>query len=77
MEKLLAIHGNVLFAPSPSQGGTVLMELTQEESEYVSVDEQMQSTIREHKDAAGGIYMRYNILKVGVWQGLHKVLQKM
>lgn len=48
-----------------SSQGTVLLDLTPEDSEYQSVEEQMQSTIREHKDRAGGLFQTYKILKVG------------
>ncbi|XP_013391608.1 tankyrase-1 isoform X2 [Lingula anatina] len=44
--------------------GTILIDLTTDDAEYVSVEEQMQSTIREHKDNVGGIFDKYNIIKI-------------
>jgi len=44
----------------------VLVDLETSDAEYQSVSEEMQSTIREHKDGgvAGGIFKSYNIIKV-------------
>ena len=47
-----------------SSQGTVLIDLTPEDTAYQSVAEQMQSTIREHKDRAGGYFHKYSITKV-------------
>lgn len=46
--------------------GTMLIDLSTEDQEYLTVEEELQSTIREHKDNghAGGIFSRYNVLKV-------------
>ena len=46
--------------------GTMLIELSPEDQEYLTVEEELQSTIREHKDNghAGGIFSRYNVLKI-------------
>lgn len=51
---------------SQASSGTVLIDLSPEDQEYLTVEEEIQSTIREHKDNghAGGIFSRYNILKV-------------
>ena len=51
---------------SQVSSGTVLIDLSPEDQEYLTVEEEIQSTIREHKDNghAGGIFSRYNILKV-------------
>lgn len=49
-----------------SSQGTILIDLLPEDAEYQSVEEQMQSTIREHKDRAGGHFFKYNIIKVHV-----------
>jgi len=47
-------------------GGTMLIELGREDREFLAVEEEMQATIRNHKDNghAGGIFSRYNIIKV-------------
>lgn len=44
----------------------MLIDLSTEDQEYLTVEEELQSTIREHKDNghAGGIFSRYNVLKV-------------
>ncbi|XP_014351008.1 poly [ADP-ribose] polymerase tankyrase-1 isoform X3 [Latimeria chalumnae] len=46
--------------------GTVLIDLSPDDKEYQSVEEEMQSTIREHRDGgnAGGIFNRYNIIRI-------------
>ncbi|MBN3319285.1 TNKS1 protein, partial [Atractosteus spatula] len=46
--------------------GTVLIDLVPDDKEFQSVEEEMQSTIREHRDGgnAGGVFSRYNILKI-------------
>jgi tankyrase len=52
-------------APVPSLG-TLLVDLVPEDKEYLAVEEEMQSTIREHRDNghSGGIFVRYNIIQV-------------
>lgn len=44
----------------------MLIDLSPEDQEYLTVEEELQSTIREHKDNghAGGVFSRYNVLKV-------------
>ena len=51
---------------SPTAVGTMLIELGPEDQEYITVEEEMQNTVREHKDNghAGGVFSRYNVLKV-------------
>uniref|UniRef100_A0A4W4E0Z7 Poly [ADP-ribose] polymerase n=1 Tax=Electrophorus electricus TaxID=8005 RepID=A0A4W4E0Z7_ELEEL len=46
--------------------GTVLIDLPPDDKEFQSVEEEMQSTIREHRDGgnAGGVFSRYNVLKI-------------
>lgn len=46
----------------------MLIDLSTEDQEYLTVEEELQSTIREHKDNghAGGVFSRYNVLKVRV-----------
>jgi len=47
-------------------GGTMLIELPRDDREFLAVDDEMQATIRSHRDNghAGGIFTRYNIIKV-------------
>ena len=52
---------SITKVPSAS---TTLYDLDLTDAEYVSVADQMQSTIREHKDSAGGVFNKYNIVKV-------------
>lgn len=47
-----------------STQGTILIDLSVEDPEYQSVESQMQSTIREHKDRAGGHFTAYKIHKI-------------
>lgn len=49
--------------PNP---GTLLVDLLSEDKEYLAVEEEMQATIREHRDngQAGGYFNRYNIIRV-------------
>ena len=51
----------------PAAQGTMLIDLSQDDAEYIAVDEQMQSSIREHKDNCGGLFSRYNVVKVCNW----------
>ncbi|XP_076836960.1 poly [ADP-ribose] polymerase tankyrase-1 isoform X5 [Brachyhypopomus gauderio] len=46
--------------------GTILVDLAPDDKEFQSVEEELQSTIREHRDGgnAGGVFSRYNILKI-------------
>ncbi|GIY15533.1 poly polymerase tankyrase-2 [Caerostris extrusa] len=64
IEKLYMGHNSATFMPN--KPGTVLVELCPEDKEYQAVDDEMQATIREHRDNghAGGIFSRYNILKI-------------
>lgn len=50
--------------PVPAAQGTVLIDLTPDDAEYINVEEQLQSSIREHKDNCGGQFTRFNIVKV-------------
>ncbi|KAG1954633.1 poly [ADP-ribose] polymerase tankyrase-2-like isoform X1 [Pimephales promelas] len=49
-----------------TNSGTILIDLSPDDKEFQSVEEEMQSTIREHRDGghAGGIFNRYNIAKI-------------
>nr|AAD34784.1 unknown [Drosophila melanogaster] len=45
---------------------TLLVDLLPDDKEFVAVEEEMQATIREHRDngQAGGYFTRYNIIRV-------------
>ena len=64
------ISGNapVLWHPPPSSSGqgTVLVDISSDDPEWGAVEEEMQSTIREHRDQghAGGIFSSYRIYKI-------------
>ncbi|KER23057.1 hypothetical protein T265_08999 [Opisthorchis viverrini] len=53
-----------LYFPPGSAKQTILIELDPSDPEFRAVEEQVLSTIREHRDNAGGIYKRYQLLKV-------------
>ena len=53
-----------MFHPAAVTQGTVLTDLPSDDRDYQSVADQMQTTIQEHKDNAGGVYDRCNIIKV-------------
>uniref|UniRef100_A0A8C2PDN6 Poly [ADP-ribose] polymerase n=1 Tax=Capra hircus TaxID=9925 RepID=A0A8C2PDN6_CAPHI len=57
---------NPYLTLNTSGSGTILIDLSAEDKEFQSVEEEMQSTVREHRDGghAGGIFNRYNILKI-------------
>jgi tankyrase len=63
VEKLIATHGTAMFHQGSNQG-TTLIDLAPDDPDYISIEEQLQSTIREHKDNVGGIYNRYSVLKL-------------
>jgi len=62
--KLLWFLGPNSFGAMPAAQNTVLIDLCPDDPEYVSVADQMQSSVREHKDNCGGIFTRYSIIKV-------------
>ncbi|XP_073442034.1 poly [ADP-ribose] polymerase tankyrase-2 isoform X1 [Dendrobates tinctorius] len=57
---------NPYLTLNTSNSGTILIDLAPDDKEFLSVDEEMQSTVREHRDGghAGGVFNRYNILKI-------------
>ena len=73
-QKLREITGFVFFPapviwqppPSTSSQSTVLVDINRDDPEFTAVEEEMQSTIREHRDNghAGGIFNRYNVIKI-------------
>lgn len=54
-------------------GGTMLIELPRDDREFLAVDDEMQGTIRSHRDNghAGGVFSRYNIIKVSYYFAYH------
>ena len=44
----------------------MLTELATDDADFKQVEEQMQGSIREHKDNSGGFFYKYNIVKVSV-----------
>jgi len=57
------------WAPAPGlpgqpPSGTMVIELDPMDREFQMVEDEMQSTIREHRDNAGGLFSRYHIVKV-------------
>ncbi|KAJ8264368.1 hypothetical protein GJAV_G00148350 [Gymnothorax javanicus] len=57
---------NPYLTLNTANSGTILIDLASDDKEFQSVEEEMQSTIREHRDGghAGGVFNRYNILKI-------------
>ncbi|XP_069756678.1 poly [ADP-ribose] polymerase tankyrase-2-like isoform X2 [Narcine bancroftii] len=57
---------NPYLALNTSNSGTILIDLLPEDKEFQSVEEEMQSTVREHRDGghAGGVFNKYNFLKI-------------
>jgi tankyrase len=56
-----------MWGPTPAPVlGTLLVDLLPEDKEFLAVEEEMQSTVREHRDNghSGGIFSRYNIIQV-------------
>ncbi|KAH9524840.1 Poly [ADP-ribose] polymerase tankyrase-2 [Bulinus truncatus] len=63
VEKLIASKGVQNVVGVPSQG-TVLIDLSPDDPEFISVADQMISTLRDHKDNVGGVFNSYNIIKI-------------
>jgi len=68
IEKLVSGNAPAIWHPPPSSSGqgTVLVDIGNEDPEWGAVEEEMQSTIREHRDQghAGGIFSNYRIFKI-------------
>ncbi|XP_063216299.1 poly [ADP-ribose] polymerase tankyrase-like [Bacillus rossius redtenbacheri] len=64
IDKLCSSSG-LLWLP-PASPGTLLVDLLTDDKEFLAVEEEMQSTIREHRDNghSGGIFCRYNIVRI-------------
>ncbi|KAG0431198.1 hypothetical protein HPB47_021995 [Ixodes persulcatus] len=63
IEKLVTSRGT---SNAPLAPGTVLLDLSPHDKEYLAVEEELQATVRQHRDNgyAGGVFMRYKILKI-------------
>ncbi|XP_039990473.1 poly [ADP-ribose] polymerase tankyrase-2-like isoform X5 [Xiphias gladius] len=57
---------NPYLTLNTANSGTMLIDLAADDKEFQSVEEEMQSTIREHRDGghAGGVFNRYNLVKI-------------
>lgn len=66
MERLVASCGGLWS--TPSNPGTLLVDLLADDKEFITVEEEMQNSIREHRDNghAGGVYSKYNIVRVSL-----------
>jgi len=63
-QKRCGLIGPNSFGAMPAAQNTMLIDLCTDDPEYVSVNDQLQNSIREHKDNCGGIFTRYHIVKV-------------
>uniref|UniRef100_A0A8C1T828 Poly [ADP-ribose] polymerase n=1 Tax=Cyprinus carpio TaxID=7962 RepID=A0A8C1T828_CYPCA len=56
---------NPYLTLNTTNSGTILIDLSPDDKEFQSVEEEMQSTIREHRDGghAGGVFNRYSIIQ--------------
>ncbi|KAK1166425.1 poly [ADP-ribose] polymerase tankyrase-2 isoform X1 [Acipenser oxyrinchus oxyrinchus] len=68
VERLIAVQQglNPYLTLNTANSGTILIDLAPDDKEFQSVEEELQSTIREHRDGghAGGVFNRYNIIKI-------------
>uniref|UniRef100_UPI001ED84CE7 poly [ADP-ribose] polymerase tankyrase-2-like isoform X2 n=1 Tax=Scatophagus argus TaxID=75038 RepID=UPI001ED84CE7 len=57
---------NPYLTLNTANSGSVLIDLAADDKEFQSVEEEMQSTIREHRDGghAGGVFNRYTLVKI-------------
>uniref|UniRef100_A0A7N8YN72 Poly [ADP-ribose] polymerase n=1 Tax=Mastacembelus armatus TaxID=205130 RepID=A0A7N8YN72_9TELE len=57
---------NPYLTLNTTNSGTILIDLAADDKEFQSVEEEMQSTIREHRDGghAGGVFSRYGLVKI-------------
>lgn len=48
------------------RSGTLLIDLPSDDKEFLNVEVEMQATVREHRDNghSGGVFSRYNIVRV-------------
>ena len=61
----MLVSAPVIWTPPPSTSSqsTVLVDIPELDPEFTAVEEEMQSTIREHRDQghAGGIFSKYKV----------------
>lgn len=52
-----------------SNMSTLLIDLLKDDKEFMAVEEELQSTIREHRDngQSGGIFSCYNVIRVSFY----------
>lgn len=64
IEKLNSSPGGWWSLSSNSR--TLLIDLLSDDKEYLAVEEEMQRTVREHRDSgqSGGVFSKYNIIRV-------------
>lgn len=62
---LLSTHLNS-HSMVPISSGTVLFDLTTNDREFKVVEDELQGSVREHKDggASGGVFTRYDVIKI-------------
>lgn len=62
----ISFIGGVCSGLSGGMPCTLLIDLLPEDKEFITVEQELQSTIREHRDngQSGGIFNRYNIVRV-------------
>lgn len=62
----------------PPNPGTLLVDLLPDDKEFLAVEEEMQATIREHRDngQSGGYFNRYNIIRV-IYSGNRSIIVTM
>lgn len=65
ISELLNLFIGLGQSPNP---GTLLVDLLPDDKEFLAVEEEMQATIREHRDngQSGGYFNRYNIIRVSL-----------
>lgn len=63
---IILFVGGVCSGLSGGMPCTLLIDLLPEDKEFITVEQELQSTIREHRDngQSGGIFNRYNIVRV-------------
>ncbi|KAM3178881.1 hypothetical protein ACTXT7_001711 [Hymenolepis weldensis] len=52
------------FFPAAAATETVFVDVPRDSTEFRDVEEQLQSSIRQHKDNCGGVFQRFNILEI-------------
>ncbi|VDO05956.1 unnamed protein product [Rodentolepis nana] len=52
------------FFPAAAATETVFVDVPRDSTEFRDVEEQLQSSIRQHKDNCGGIFQRFNVLEI-------------